>query len=145
MGSGKRSLGWRAGVATACACAGLLAATSWANSRGTDLRPGRYTDLIGVVGEQRAQVQNLRLQSRALQQQVDRLTDAVAGTRVNQLQKQVDRLDVAAGFRGLTGPGLVVTLNDAPRGEPVPAGTDPNLLVVHQQDLQAVVNALWAG
>ena len=42
------------------------------------------------------------------------------------------------------GPGLEVVLDDAPSQ---PAGTtvDPNQLVVHQSDLQAVVNALWAG
>jgi uncharacterized protein YlxW (UPF0749 family) len=40
---------------------------------------------------------------------------------------------------------VVVTLNDAPGGGEVPRGTDPNLLLVHQQDIQAVVNALWAG
>ena len=46
----------------------------------------------------------------------------------------------------LHGPGLTVKLNDAPRR---PDGTRPagrpDDLVVHQQDVQAVVNALWAG
>jgi uncharacterized protein YlxW (UPF0749 family) len=47
----------------------------------------------------------------------------------------------------MTGPGLVVTLDDAQRdpGTALPAGVTPDDLVVHQQDLQAVVNALWAG
>jgi uncharacterized protein YlxW (UPF0749 family) len=143
--SKRRSWSGRAGVAVACACAGLLGATSLVNAQGTDLRPGRYTDLLGLVGEQRAQVQDLRRQSRALQQRVDALTASMAGTAARSLQRRIDRLDIAAGLRGLAGPGLVVTLNDAPRGERVPPGTDPNLLVVHQQDLQAVINALWAG
>ncbi len=39
---------------------------------------------------------------------------------------------------------MTVTLDDAP--ESVAAnGVDPDLLVVHQQDIQAVVNALWSG
>ena len=37
-----------------------------------------------------------------------------------------------------------MTLTDAPRSVDVP-GLDPNVLVVHQQDIQAFVNALWAG
>ena len=47
----------------------------------------------------------------------------------------------------MTGPGVVVTLDDAQRdpGTALPAGVTPDDLVVHQQDLQAVVNALWAG
>jgi uncharacterized protein YlxW (UPF0749 family) len=40
---------------------------------------------------------------------------------------------------------MVVTLDDAPRDVQVPAGIGPDELVVHQQDVQAVVNALWAG
>ena len=40
---------------------------------------------------------------------------------------------------------MVVTLSDAP-DEVVDAATgDKNLLVVHQQDIQAVVNAMWEG
>jgi uncharacterized protein YlxW (UPF0749 family) len=52
-----------------------------------------------------------------------------------------------AGTRAVRGPGLRVTLDDAPRsGDRVlPEGTTPDDLVVHQQDIQAVVNALWAG
>jgi uncharacterized protein YlxW (UPF0749 family) len=42
---------------------------------------------------------------------------------------------------------LSVTLDDAPRlpNGTTPAGVPPDYLVVHQQDVQAVVNALWAG
>jgi uncharacterized protein YlxW (UPF0749 family) len=55
-------------------------------------------------------------------------------------------LEVAAGLVPAAGPGLTVSLDDAPRrtGRPDPSD-DPDDLVVHQQDVQAVVNALWAG
>ena len=44
------------------------------------------------------------------------------------------------------GPGLTVTLDDAPeRRDRLGGHATPNDLVVHQQDIQAVVNALWAG
>jgi uncharacterized protein YlxW (UPF0749 family) len=39
----------------------------------------------------------------------------------------------------------VVTLDDAPTGGTRPPGVQPDDLVVHQQDVQGVVNALWAG
>jgi uncharacterized protein YlxW (UPF0749 family) len=139
------SWAWRAGVLVAAACAGALAVTSMVNAQGTDLRPGRYTDLVGLVSEQRGRVEALRRETSALQATVDALTQQESGTRVDSVQRQLDRMGVPAGLRGLTGPGLTVTLNDAPRGESVPSGTDPNVLVVHQQDLQAVINALWAG
>jgi uncharacterized protein YlxW (UPF0749 family) len=48
------------------------------------------------------------------------------------------------GLTPVTGPAVTVTLDDAP--ESVSSkGLDPDLLVVHQQDIQAVVNALWSG
>lgn len=48
----------------------------------------------------------------------------------------------------VTGASLTVSLDDAPRGAKVADGypaPSPDDLVVHQQDVQAVVNALWAG
>ncbi len=148
QGSGsspRRSWPWRMAVPVACACAGLLATASMYNARGTDLRAGRSTDLIGIVSEQRDRVEELGRQSRALQDQVDALASQVTGTQIDSVEQQVDRLSVPAGLRGLVGPGLAVTLDDAPRDQQVPSGIDPNLLVVHQQDIQAVVNALWTG
>ena len=47
------------------------------------------------------------------------------------------------------GPGLVVTLDDSPLWENMvdSSGSTSNIndYVVHQQDVEAVVNALWAG
>jgi uncharacterized protein YlxW (UPF0749 family) len=55
-------------------------------------------------------------------------------------------LELAVGLRPVTGPGLTVSLDDAPQRPGRPAlSDDPDDLVVHQQDVQAVVNALWAG
>jgi uncharacterized protein YlxW (UPF0749 family) len=115
------------------------------NAQGTDLRPGRYTDLIGLVGEQRDRVQAMRSQIRELEAEVNTLTQRATGGRGSRVQHDIARTGLNAGVRALAGPGLSVTLDDAPAGESVPPGTNPNLLVVHQQDLQAVVNALWAG
>ena len=42
------------------------------------------------------------------------------------------------------GPAVTVTLNDAPASVAAD-GVEPDYLVVHQQDIQAVVNALWQG
>ena len=45
------------------------------------------------------------------------------------------------------GPGLVVTLSDAQRDANgrFPRDASPDDLVVHQQDIQAVLNALWSA
>jgi uncharacterized protein YlxW (UPF0749 family) len=138
-------LAWRLCVPVMCALAGLLAATSMINARGTDLRGGRHSDLIGLVSAQRAEVQDLRRQVRADQASVSTLLRGVRGLASGHLQRELAALSGPAGLTTVNGSGVVVSLNDAPRGETVPEGTDPNLLLVHQQDIQAVVNALWSG
>jgi uncharacterized protein YlxW (UPF0749 family) len=140
-----RPLGWRLSVPVACACAGLLATTSMINAQGTDLRGGRHTDLIGIVAAQRSAVQDLRRSVRSLQAEVDELAGSVHGGRLDELRQQLDELQPGAGLTALNGPGIVVTLDDAPLDQPESDDIDPKLLVVHQQDLQSVVNALWAG
>ena len=54
-----------------------------------------------------------------------------------------------AGLSPVSGPGVTVTLQDAPQDvldRAIQDGEPPgDTLVVHQQDIQAVVNALWLG
>ncbi len=54
---------------------------------------------------------------------------------------------MAADTAPVSGPSVSVTLADAPRSADrvLPEGTSPDDVVVHQQDVQGVVNALWAG
>lgn len=139
------SSGWRFAAPLAFTCAGLLAATSAINARGTDLRGGRNTSLIQIVGSERATVEAKQRQTAVLQEQIDALAESLENGQIDVLQRRIDTIGAPAGLSGLTGPGIVVTLDDAPRDQEVPPGTDPNLLIVHQQDIQAVANALWSG
>ena len=54
---------------------------------------------------------------------------------------------VSAGLVALTGPGVEITLDDAPRRADgsLPIGARPDDLVIHQSDVQGVVNAVWAA
>ena len=142
---GERSLAWRLGVPLVCALAGLLATTSMVNARGTDLRGGRSSDLVDIVAAQRADEEALREEIGDLQDEIETLTEQIGGTRLERIEEQIEQVAVSAGATGLNGPALQVSLDDAPLDEEIPEGMDPNLLVVHQQDIQAVVNALWAG
>lgn len=115
------------------------------NAQGTDLRGGRHTDVTALVADQSKRVQQLRSQAASVQADIDALTQQVTDPLVDTINRRLDKLAGPAGMTRLKGPGLSVTLDDAPLGEDVPQGTNPDLLVVHQQDLQAVINALWAG
>jgi uncharacterized protein YlxW (UPF0749 family) len=102
-------------------------------------RPARLIDLIAAEDDR----------TRALKDQLDRLQSELANVQKNgsaglaDVQSQIDRLGLYAGLADVTGPGIVVELRDSPL-RTSPTG-DPNDLVIHQQDIQAVVNALWAG
>jgi uncharacterized protein YlxW (UPF0749 family) len=112
------------------------------NARGTDLRPGRNTDLVSLVQAQSRRNAELTRQVTALRQQVDGLS--AAGTGPGDLTPRLAAAAGAAGLTSVSGPALTVTLDDAP-STVAPDGIDADLLVVHQQDIQAVVNALWRG
>ncbi len=143
--AGRRS--WRPlAVAGVTLLAGLLFAVSARTSSGTGLRADQ-PDLRSLVRAGQSQVASRGAQVAALQKQVDALTRQAARSDglVAQLQAQADALAAAAGLTPVTGPSLTVTLNDAPAQPNLPVGVQPDDLVVHQQDVQAVVNALWAG
>lgn len=132
--------------------AGFGFATSAHDSRGTDLRAPGTANLADLVGSAEGQVKRAEARVNSLQQQVSGAA-ALAGagdSRVAAAQRRVQPLLAPGGLTAVHGPGIVVILDDADAGSTAADGTpdadvDPNQLVVHQSDLQAVVNALWAG
>lgn len=136
---------WRLATPVAFAMCGGLFVVSALNSDGTDLRPGRYTDLASLVSTEARQVEDLKADVVRLNREVDELATGVRGQEVRQLQQKADALRGPAGLNPLTGPGVTVTLSDAPEEVINSSSENLNLLVVHQQDIQAVVNALWKG
>ncbi len=129
--------------------AGLLFVTSGLTARGLDLRASSVTDLDTVVRQQRERTDDLQGQVATLNRQVDRLGTSVDDAEVGRLQRRVDALRQPAGFDRVRGPALTVVLSDAPKAEAQRAVASGDVtadqLVVHQQDIQAVVNALWTG
>jgi uncharacterized protein YlxW (UPF0749 family) len=138
---------WSAVVPVVALCAGVLFATSASTARGTDLRSSAsgLPDLIRTQTRENAQAAG---EVSALQTEVDALSadQAPGDVRLTQLTRQAEELAMAAGMRAVTGPAVVVELDDARiPGDQLPEGIGVDDVVVHQQDVQAVVNALWAG
>ncbi|MET9952320.1 DUF881 domain-containing protein [Streptomyces sp. NPDC006339] len=146
-----RRLGWRpvrALTAAVFALAGLIFVTSFNTAKGTNLRTDasllRLSDLIEERSHKNA---GLDETTAALRRQVDALAARDDGSTRAQ-DERLRALEAAAGTTEARGPGLTVTLNDAPpNAQAAPGYPEPqaNDLVIHQQDLQAVVNALWQG
>jgi uncharacterized protein YlxW (UPF0749 family) len=141
--------GWHAAATLVFLVAGALFATTALNAKGLDLRAASITDLPGVVRQERQRSDELQAKVAALNKEIDRLSHQVDDTSVTRLQREVDALRGPAGLAPVSGPGLTVVLDDAPKSQIDKATQDGDVsvdeLVVHQQDIQAVVNALWAG
>jgi uncharacterized protein YlxW (UPF0749 family) len=136
-------------VPVIAALAGLLFTTSAHTAAGTNLREDRRPELTRVIADRNAQVQQETSRAAALRNDIDTVTGTEAGSdsRIAAQQQRADASRAAAGFTAVHGPGVTVTLNDAPRRADgtLPTGARPDDVVVHQQDVQSVVNALWAG
>jgi uncharacterized protein YlxW (UPF0749 family) len=140
---------WTVLVPVVALVAGLLFATSSRTALGTDLRAGASSQLSGLIEQRDAAVARQQEELAQLQKQVQGLTDEAASrdTEVAAAAAQAQQGSASAGLTGVSGPGLTVTLDDAPpqAGGGLPSGATADDLVIHQSDVQGVVNALWAA
>jgi uncharacterized protein YlxW (UPF0749 family) len=140
---------WRMAAPLAFAAAGILFATSAGASRGADLRGGTSSDLADLIRAEERRADDVTRQVDRLRAEIEAATERAGETdrRVAAATRRSRGLELAAGTAPVRGPGLRVTLADAPRSADrvLPEDASPDDLVVHQQDVQAVVNALWLG
>ncbi|MEU4214249.1 DUF881 domain-containing protein [Actinoplanes sp. NPDC026623] len=145
----QRQRGWSIAVPLIGLAAGLLFTTSATTADGTALRDDRRPQLAQLIADKRARLEDREERAANLRAAVDqdaaRLADVSEPVKI--ARARADALRAGAGFTTLRGPGLTVRLNDSPQrttggGTDAPENDD---LVVHQGDVQAVVNALWAG
>ncbi len=130
------------GVALVLVLTSMLFAANVRLARGQEVRQPQ--DLPGLVQAELERADHAATTVSDLRAEVNRLTDAQA-TLAPAQSDRADELALAAGFVAVSGPGVEVTLTDAPSTGTRPDWVTPSMLVVHQQDLQAVINALWAG
>ncbi|MDQ0600425.1 uncharacterized protein YlxW (UPF0749 family) [Streptomyces canus] len=129
------------------ALAGLIFFTSFNTAKGTNIRTDasllKLSDLILERSHKNGQLDET---TGTLRDDVEALAERDDGSTKAEDDK-LAALEKKAGMQKLKGEAISVTLNDAPPdataklpGYPEP---QPDYLVIHQQDLQAVVNALW--
>ena len=137
---------WRFGVPAVCLCAGLLLATTHTVSGGDEIRRSDAPRLVDLVREAQQSTDRLTARRDALAGELDtHHGGAVDDAAVAGITQRADELAAVAGIVPVRGPGLVVTLTDAQRDAEgrFPRDASPDDLVVHQQDVEAVLNALW--
>lgn len=104
------------------------------------------------IEELTQQLKNTQDEKSALEQQVDELNKQLNNyinsaskydATIKNLQEDTEKYKIIAGLTDMEGPGVIVTLNDSdiqPKD-----GEDPNMFLVHDEDLLKVVNELRAG
>ena len=132
------------GVTLICLAAGLLFGTSASLAReGGQSQPD---DLVDLITERDRAVRQLTEEADDLTQEVTELQAARDTSAATVDTRRADELSATVGAAPVQGPALRVTLDDAGYSlETLPDGYSVDDVVVHQQDLQGVVNALWAG
>lgn len=137
---------WRVAVAVVCLLGGVLFGTAHAYSGGRDIRP-RNVELSSLITDAQARNGAAAATAAVLQSAIDTAAAENLSPQVSDARASGDALAAGAGLTALSGPGITVTLTDAPRDSDgnYPIDANPDDLVVHQQDVQSVVNALWAG
>ncbi|MEU3981588.1 DUF881 domain-containing protein [Streptomyces sp. NPDC026672] len=136
-------------TAAVFALAGLIFFTSFDTAKGTDIRTdASLLKLSDLIQERSHKNKELDESNAGVRAEIEGLAERDDGSSGAQ-DRRLTGLEGSAGTRKLTGRAVTVTLNDAPPdataklpGYPEP---QPDYLVIHQQDLQAVVNALWQG
>ncbi len=134
-----------AGVTLVCLVAGLLFGTSASLARTRPLS-GEINDLVGLITVRDEEVSRLSERAEELRADVASLQDRVDSSEARRLSRTADGLAPAVGLAPVAGPAVQVTLDDAGYSlQTLPEGYTVDDVVVHQEDLQGVINALWAG
>lgn len=122
-------------VTLAC---GLLFAISAQTKRSAARAGAAEPGIVSLVRTAQSKVDRLSTQVAAL-------TDEVASYSKDSLHASNEAVKPAALVESpVTGPGVTITLTDAPT-QTLPEGATPNDLVIHQQDIEDVMNALWSA
>ncbi len=141
-GSARTTVGGRVGTVFICSLAGFMIVVSALAARGEDLRADRAADLRHTVAAQIERNEELRAETEELRDQIDGLRRQA--DQPGEVFPRLPAAELEASTAPVAGPAVRVTLTDAPL-DVQPAGVSDDALIVHQQDIQAVVNALWAG
>jgi uncharacterized protein YlxW (UPF0749 family) len=102
----RRALAWRVATPVVGLLSGALFVISAHSSEGTDLRPGRFTDLASMVRYDVHRVDALHQRAADLNSQVDALRGSVDDRVVRRYDQKVDTLKAPAAQREPDGRGL---------------------------------------
>lgn len=143
----RRRSRWSVGVPVVCLAAGLLLAATHGVSGGDEIRGSDAPRLVDMVHDEQAVVDELTDRRDSLAAATETVHGGSPDAALAAMRERDRQLSTIAGLGEVHGAGLVVTLTDAQRDAQgrFPRDASPDDLVVHQQDIQAVLNAMWSA
>jgi len=124
----------------------LVSVANYAQTSG-DFRDSNASELRELILEKVSAVETLSAREQSLLKQIEEASTGPASSQVRSLRSKIDSLTNSVDLKAVTGPGVKIIMQDAPRnvGDPIPPGAVPDDLIVHEQDVLAAINAMWRG
>lgn len=121
---------------------GLILAVQFRVTRDIQKNPegNRAQTLVSRVNDARREREELQQRIAVLREKLDKVA---AGAQLGNLKEELMLYRIEAGLAAVTGPGVEVTLNDSNMA--VQQGENPNLYVLHDEDVLKVLNELKAA
>lgn len=136
---------WQWAVAFVCLCLGFLLAvqlqTQSTLQRPSTLPSRRLETAMAMLQQTEKELERLRQENESLRAAVAGSASSRASLR--ELVTELQRAQVLAGLTRVTGPGVIITLNDSTR--PARPGEDEDVYLIHAEDLLSTVNELRAA
>jgi uncharacterized protein YlxW (UPF0749 family) len=120
----------------------ILLSYQWRISKNVTINPylQQRQALVDQVNQAREERDLLKTTLNDLRVQFDRIA---GGHEEAPFKEELDMARIGAGLVDVTGPGIEVTLNDSNKA--VQPGENPNLYVLHDEDVLNVINELKAA
>lgn len=138
-----RHLPWA--VALVCVVLGLMLSMQFKVQKQVALsnvtRLQRNAELASQLEKAEEQRDDLAAEAMDLRRQLSNMASAQAEYQA--LAQQLELAQVHAGLLPMTGPGVVVVMNDSSR--PVTPGENANNFIIHDEDVLRVINELVAA
>jgi uncharacterized protein YlxW (UPF0749 family) len=122
-------------IALVCIVLGIMLAVQYRTAQ--EVKSTVSFQRVADLSQQLAQVER---EKEILVKQVQDLTDVIHGDSTADTMLSVR---MKAGLVSVTGSGIIVTIDDSKR--PAKPGENPNLYIIHDDDILKVINELWAA
>lgn len=138
---------WQKILALACIILGILIALQFKTqkSQGFPLYHNRSDELIRIINNLEKERNQLQFDLKGIRERLksyeENFTQGKSLTK--NLKEEIENLRLQTGLEPLVGPGLVIKLSDSSRKPKI--NEDPYFFLIHDIDLQVLVNELLAG